>query len=100
TTASRIVYNPDNRFEAKNTAYPSWQHGYFDEEMNQKVQDALFEKDQTKRAQRYVDLQNEFMQKGPYAFLYQKYNVVAISPVIKKWSWNNAPRIFYHTIEK
>ncbi|AQX21777.1 peptide/nickel transport system substrate-binding protein [Bartonella sp. CDC_skunk] len=100
TTASRIVFNPDNQFESKNTAYPSWQHGYFDEEMNQKVQDALFEKDQTKRAQRYVDLQNEFMQKGPYAFLYQKYNVVAISPVIKKWSWNSAPRIFYHTIEK
>ncbi|AQX18774.1 peptide/nickel transport system substrate-binding protein [Bartonella sp. A1379B] len=100
TTASRIVFNPDNQFESKNTAYPSWQHGYFDEEMNQKVQDALFEKDQTKRARRYVDLQNEFMQKGPYAFLYQKYNVVAISPVIKKWSWNSASRIFYHTIEK
>ncbi|MCL6229298.1 ABC transporter substrate-binding protein [Bartonella bilalgolemii] len=100
TTASRIIYNPDNRFETKNTAYPSWQHGYFDEEMNQQVQDALFEKDEAKRIQRYVDLQNEFMQKGPYAFLYQKYNVVAISPVIKKWVWNGAPRVFYHAIEK
>ncbi|CBI75965.1 ABC transporter, periplasmic oligopeptide-binding protein [Bartonella clarridgeiae 73] len=100
TTAARIVYNPDNRFESKNTAYPSWQHGYFDEKMNQQIKDALFEKDQKKRIQRYVDLQLELMQKGPYAFLYQKYNVVAVSPVIKKWVWNSVPRVFYNAVEK
>ncbi len=98
--ALRLVYNPDNRFEAKNTAYPSWQHGYFDEAMNKKVEDALFEKDSQKRAQMYADLQRELMQKGPYAFIFQKYNVVAITPDVKKWVWNNASRIFYNAIEK
>ncbi len=98
--ASRLVYNPDNRFEAKNTAYPSWQHGYFDEAMNKKVEDALFEKDSQKRAQMYADLQRELMQKGPYAFIFQKYSVVAMTPDIKKWVWNSAPRIFYSAIEK
>ncbi|WP_208441144.1 ABC transporter substrate-binding protein [Bartonella raoultii] len=100
TMASRLVYNPDNRFEAKNTAYPSWQHGYLDEEMNKKVEAALFQKDPQKRAQIYADLQRELMQKGPYAFIFQKYSVVAMTPGIKKWVWNSAPRIFYSEIEK
>ncbi|WP_019221371.1 ABC transporter substrate-binding protein [Bartonella senegalensis] len=98
--ASRLIYNPDNRLEAKNTAYPSWQHGYFDAKMNQKVEDALFEKDSQKRAQIYADLQRELMQKGPYAFIFQKYSVVALTPDIKKWVWNSSPRIFYSQIEK
>ncbi|WP_375659413.1 ABC transporter substrate-binding protein [Bartonella sp. MR30HLJHH] len=100
TMASRLVYNPDNRFETKNTAYPSWQHGYFDAKMNQKVEEALFQKDPQKRAQIYADLQRELMQKGPYAFIYQKYGVVAMTPDIKKWVWNSAPHIFYSKIEK
>ncbi|MET3560371.1 peptide/nickel transport system substrate-binding protein [Bartonella japonica] len=100
TMASHLIYNPDNRFEAKNTAYPSWQCGYFDAKMNQKVENALFEKDPRKREQMYADLQREFMQKGPYAFIFQKYNVVAMTPSVKKWVWNSAPRIFYSAIEK
>ncbi|WP_375650025.1 ABC transporter substrate-binding protein [Bartonella sp. OT172YNZD] len=100
TMASRLIYNPDNRFKAKNTAYPSWQHGYFDAKMNQKVEEALFQKDPQKRAKIYADLQRELMQKGPYAFIYQKYGVVAMTPDIKKWVWNSAPHIFYSKIEK
>ncbi|WP_375700957.1 ABC transporter substrate-binding protein [Bartonella sp. AA23NXGY] len=100
TMASRLIFNPDNRFEARNTAYPSWQHGYFDANMNQKVEEALFQKDPQKRAQLYADLQRELMQKGPYAFIFQQYSVVAMTPDIKKWVWNSAPRIFYSKIEK
>ncbi|MBB5073266.1 peptide/nickel transport system substrate-binding protein [Bartonella callosciuri] len=100
TMASRLIYIPDNRFEAKNTGYPSWCHGYLDQDMNQKVQDAFFEKDSQKRAQMYADLQREFMQKGPYAFIYQTYHTIAMTPDVKKWVWNSAPRIFYSVIEK
>ncbi|WP_208436135.1 ABC transporter substrate-binding protein [Bartonella phoceensis] len=100
TMASRLIYNPDNRFEAKNTSYGSWCHGYLDEAMNKKVEGVLFEKDPQKRAQIYTDLQHELMQKGPYAFIFQKYAVVAMTPDIKKWVWNSAPRIFYNVIEK
>ncbi|ACS51231.1 ABC transporter substrate-binding protein [Bartonella grahamii] len=100
TMASRLIYNPDNRLEAKNTGYASWCHGYLDETMNQKVQDALFQKDPQKRAQMYADLQREFMQKGPYAFIYQTYHTIAMTPDVKKWVWNSAPRIFYSAIEK
>ncbi|WP_254474679.1 ABC transporter substrate-binding protein [Bartonella sp. B1098] len=100
TMASRLVYNPDNRFEAKNTGYPSWCHGYLDEDMNKKVREALFEKDPQKRAQIYADLQRKFMQKGPFAFIYQTYSIIAMTPDVKKWVWNSAPRIFYNAIEK
>ncbi len=100
TMASRFFYNPDNRFEAKNTAYPSWQHGYADVRMNKKVEEALFQKDPQKRAQIYADLQHELMQKGPYAFIYQKYTVIGMTPNVKKWVWNSAPQIFYNKIEK
>ncbi|MCZ2159267.1 ABC transporter substrate-binding protein, partial [Bartonella sp. 220] len=100
TMAVRLIYNPDNRFDVKNTGYASWCNGYFDESMNQKVQDALFEKDPQRRAQLYADLQREVMQKGPYAFIYQTYVSVAMTPAVKKWVWNGAPRIFYSAIEK
>ncbi|CAK02140.1 ABC transporter substrate-binding protein [Bartonella tribocorum] len=100
TMASRLILNPDNRFEAKKTGYLSWCHGYLDEDMNKKVRDALFQKDPQKRAQMYADLQHDFMQKGPYAFIYQVYNIVAMTPDVKKWVWNGAPRIFYSAIEK
>ncbi|WP_375674494.1 ABC transporter substrate-binding protein [Bartonella sp. CL100XZDX] len=100
TMASRLIFNPDNRFEARNTAYPSWKHGYFDAKMNKKVEEALFQKDPQKRAQLYADLQRELMQKGPYAFIFQQYSVVAMTPDVKKWVWNSAPRIFYSAIEK
>ncbi|EJF95332.1 ABC transporter substrate-binding protein [Bartonella elizabethae] len=100
TMASRLIFNPDNRFEAKNTGYLSWCLGYFDEDMNKKVREALFEKDPQKRAQIYADLQREFMQKGPFAFIYQTYSIIAMTPDVKKWVWNSAPRIFYNAIEK
>ncbi|AGF74789.1 ABC transporter, periplasmic oligopeptide-binding protein [Bartonella australis AUST/NH1] len=100
TMASRVVYNPDNRFEARNTAYPSWDTAYFDADMNQKVENALFEKESQKRMQKYADLQREFMQKGPYAFIFQGYGVAAVSPTVKKWPWNSMGRVFYSSIEK
>ncbi|WP_455473850.1 ABC transporter substrate-binding protein [Bartonella sp. B30(2025)] len=100
TMALRLIYNPDNRFEARNTAYPSWQMGYLDVNMNQEVYDALFAKTPQERAKIYGDLQRELMKKGPYAFIFQNYSVVAMSPVVKKWVWNNAPHIFYSAIEK
>ncbi|WP_212112870.1 ABC transporter substrate-binding protein [Bartonella queenslandensis] len=100
TMAARFILNPDNRFEAKNTGYPSWCHGYLDEDMNKKVKDALFQKDPQKRAKMYADLQRDFMKKGPYAFIYQTYNIIAMTPDVKKWVWNDAPRIFYAAIEK
>lgn len=97
--ASRQIYNPDNRMEAKQTMYPSWRASYFDEAVNKKVDDALFEKDDAKRNQMYFDLQKEMMEKGPQAYMFQLYNVAGVSKAMKNWSWNGF-RVYYDTAAK
>lgn len=97
--ASRQIYNPDNRAEAKQTMYPSWRAGYFDEAVNQKVNDALFEKDEAKRKQMYIDLQKEMMEKGPQAYMFQLYYVAGLSKSLKNWDWNGF-RVYYDKAEK
>ncbi|MDR0251650.1 MAG: ABC transporter substrate-binding protein, partial [Brucellaceae bacterium] len=77
--ASRQIFNPDNRAEAKQTMYPSWRASYFDEAVNKEVDAALFEKDEAKRAELYYALQKEMMEKGPQAYMFQIYNVAGIN---------------------
>jgi peptide/nickel transport system substrate-binding protein len=92
--ASRLVYNPDNSKEARATQYPSWRAAYFDPQMNQKVETALLEPDDSKRTALYADLQKEQMQKGPMAIMFQMYNSAGINAVVKNWTWNGF-RVWY-----
>ncbi len=92
--ASRLVFNPDNRKEARATQYPSWRAAYYDKAMNNAVRTALLEPDDSKRAAIYADLQRQVMQKGPMAIMFQMYNTAGISPVVKHWTWNGF-RVWY-----
>jgi peptide/nickel transport system substrate-binding protein len=86
--ASRLVYNPDNRPEAKLTQIPSWRTGFQSKELNDKVDAALLEPDDAKRNALYADLQKEVMAKGPMAIMFQMYNTAAIRNDVKNWTWN------------
>lgn len=97
--ASRLVYNPDNRKEARATQYPSWRAAYYDETMNKAVNAALLEPDDDKRIAMYADLQREQMQKGPMAIMFQMYNSAGISPAVKNWTWNGF-RVWYGAASK
>jgi len=97
--ASRQIFNPDNRTEAKQTMYPSWRASYFNEAVNKEVDAALFEKDEAKRKQMYIDLQKEMMEKGPHAFIFQIYNVAGVNKAMKNWSWNGF-RVYYDLAAK
>jgi peptide/nickel transport system substrate-binding protein len=97
--ASRLVFNPDNRKEARATQYPSWRAAYYDPEMNKKVEAALLEPDDNKRIALYADLQHEVMQKGPMAIMFQMYNTAGISPTVKNWTWNGF-RVWYGAASK
>lgn len=97
--ASRLVFNPDNRKEARATQYPSWRAAYYDPTMNQKVNAALLEPDDIKRSAMYADLQREQMEKGPMAIMFQMYNSAGISPVVKNWTWNGF-RVWYGDASK
>jgi peptide/nickel transport system substrate-binding protein len=97
--AGRLVYNPDNRAEAKLTQYPSWRTAYQSKEMNAEVETALLEPDAAKRDAMYADLQLQFMQKGPMAVMFQMYNTAGIRKSLKGWTWNGF-RTYYASTSK
>jgi peptide/nickel transport system substrate-binding protein len=86
--ASRLVYNPDNRPEAKLTQIPVWRTGFQSKELNEKVDAALLEPDAAKRDALYAELQQEVMAKGPMAIMFQMYNTAAVRNDLKNWTWN------------
>ncbi|MGK9170502.1 ABC transporter substrate-binding protein [Inquilinus limosus] len=97
--ASRLVYNPDNRAEAKLTQYPAWRAAFHSEDANKKIDAALLEPDPEKRNALYRDLQLQIMQQGPMAIMFQMYNVAGIRKSLKNWSWNGF-RTYYELVGK
>nr|WP_241481426.1 ABC transporter substrate-binding protein [Rouxiella chamberiensis] len=97
--ASRLVSNPDNSKEAKKTQYPSWRASYFDAAMNKAVNEALLEPDEQKRVARYHTLQEEQMQQGPFAIMFQMYNTAGLNKSVKDWTWNGF-RVYYAVASK
>lgn len=97
--ASRFVMNPDNALDAKLTQYPAWRSGYQDEEMNARVEAALFERDPEQRKQMYHDLQQDILQEGPMAYIMQTMNAAATRDSLHGWTWNGF-RIYYDKASK
>ncbi len=97
--ASRLVANPDNSKEAKKTQYPSWRASYFDPAMNKQVNAALLEPDDQKRIALYHQLQEEQMQQGPFAIMFQMYNTAGLNKNVKNWTWNGF-RVYYADASK
>lgn len=97
--ASRHVANPDNDATAGLGQYPSWRSGYYDEAMNQRVEDALFERDPAKREEMYHQLQRDVMQEGPQAYIMQTSESAAVTDVVSVWPWNGF-RTYYDAAAK
>lgn len=98
-TSLNNVFNPDPTFTKKHKGFLAWRAGYYDENINKMVTDALFEKDQNKRIALYRALQHYVFEHGPMVYLFQTYYTVGMGPAVKKWAWNSF-RIFYNDIEK
>ncbi|MBP1842965.1 peptide/nickel transport system substrate-binding protein [Rhizobium petrolearium] len=97
--ASRLVYNPDNRAEAKLTQIPAWRAAFQNDDFNKRVQEALLEGDPEKRNQIYYALQKDVMEKGPMAIMFQMYNILGMSDKVKDWTWNGF-RVYYTSASK
>lgn len=93
------VFNPDPTFTKKHSMYLAWRAGYYDENINKMVMDALFEQDQNKRIAQYRALQHYVLEHGPMVYLFQTYYTVGIGPAVKKWVWNSF-RLYYNNAEK
>lgn len=94
--ASRLVFNPDNRLEAKQTQYPSWRSAYQDLELNKQIDAALLEPDAAKRDALYAKIQKEVMAKGPMAFMFQMNSVAGLRKDLKSWTWNGFRTYYEH----
>ncbi|MDB6452334.1 ABC transporter substrate-binding protein [Falsirhodobacter sp. 20TX0035] len=97
--ASRLVMNPDNSDEAKLTQYPAWRAHYQDVGYNERVEAAVSETDEAKRREMYRTLQQDWMQTGEMAVMFQTYNVAAIRDTVKDWTWNGF-RTYYPMVSK
>ena len=97
--ASRLLYNPDNRLEARQSMYPSWRAAYYSDEVNQEVQAALLEADPSARETRYHALQREMFEQGPFAILFQMYDVAGKRVELHDWK-SNGFRVYYDLASK
>lgn len=97
--ASRHVFNPDNRAEAKQTMFLSWRASYNNDEMNKLVMAARLEKDENKRVAMYHQIQRNFMQDGPFAYIFQQYRQIAMNAQVKEIS-QNPFKVWYNTAVK
>ncbi|WP_208438379.1 ABC transporter substrate-binding protein [Bartonella vinsonii] len=93
------VFNPDPTFTKKHNMYLAWRAGYYDENINKMVMDALFEQDQKKRIAQYRALQHYVFEHGPMVYLFQTYYTVGMGASVKKWVWNSF-RLYYNEAEK
>ncbi|UTO27990.1 ABC transporter substrate-binding protein [Bartonella harrusi] len=93
------VFNPDPTFTKKHNMYLAWRAGYYDENINKMVMDALFEQNQKKRISQYRALQHYVFEHGPMVYLFQTYYTVGMGPAVKKWVWNSF-RLYYNDAEK
>ncbi|WP_455480445.1 ABC transporter substrate-binding protein [Bartonella sp. B12(2025)] len=93
------VFNPDPTFTKKHGMYLAWNVGYYDENANKMVMDALFEKDKNKRIEQYHALQHYMFEHGPMVYLFQPYYTVGMGPAMKNWVWNSFT-LYYNDAEK
>ncbi|ODC03888.1 ABC transporter substrate-binding protein [Terasakiispira papahanaumokuakeensis] len=74
-----LVYNPDNRDEAKLTNFQGWRTGFYSPEINQLIENALVEKDADKQLSMYRDVQRLYDEKVGAIFpISQMVNTVAL----------------------
>ncbi len=77
SNAQTFASNPDNADTGK-VATLAWRNAWDIPELSKQTEAALLEKDSTKRAEMYRNLQKEVLDTGPFAIIYQQIEVAAI----------------------
>jgi len=97
--ASRHVYNPDNRPEAKQTMFLSWRASFDREWFNDAVQRARLERDPDKRVALYYEIQERFMREGPFMYNFQEFRQLAMRREVQGLA-HHAFQVYYTTARK
>lgn len=88
--ADAFVYNPDPSESAKFKTL-AWRNGWYDPSLNAMVEEALLERDQTKRIEIYHKMLKEFTAKSPIMVVYQMQETAALSKKVKDFSLGPVP---------
>ena len=72
TNAATFAFNPDNTDEAKATGLLAWRNSFAIPEMSKATKAAVQEPDRDKRTAMYQAIQRDFMQRAPFAVMFQK----------------------------
>ena len=76
TNADTFARNPDNSDDAKSKPL-AWRNAWAIPEMTKKTDAAVMEFDGAKRAQMYIELQQEHQQKSPFVIMFQEIEILA-----------------------
>lgn len=76
TNADTFARNPDNKDDAKNKPL-AWRNAWDIPELTKKTDAAAIERDASKRAKMYQEIQAEFRKSSPFVMLYQQTEVAA-----------------------
>jgi peptide/nickel transport system substrate-binding protein len=80
---SRFAYNPDNRFEANQTFFPTWRAAWSSDWFNKATMDAKAEQDPAKRVALYTEIQERWMKEAPFGMLFQMVRRIGLSNSVK-----------------
>jgi ABC-type dipeptide transport system, periplasmic component len=84
SNAETFTFNPDNSDEGTNKTL-AWRNAWDPEELSEKTQAALLEKDSAKRAAIYEELQKEVLAHGPFVIVFQQTEVAGYSDKLKNY---------------
>lgn len=96
---SRHATNPDNRAEARQTMFPTWTAGWFRADFNERVNAATFTTDPDRRRQMWRELALEHLQDGPFAYMFQLLDSIALRDSVVEFPWN-PNRAYYARVVK
>ncbi|MET2831032.1 ABC transporter substrate-binding protein [Mesorhizobium shangrilense] len=82
SNAQTFASNPSNSDDSKNQTL-AWRNAWDLPELTKETEAALLEKDSTKRAAMYRDLQKDVLDTSPFAFLYQQIEVAGLRSIVK-----------------
>ncbi len=101
TNASTFAQNPDNADAANNTGYLAWRTAYDPGELNAMTAAAVEEKDATKRAEMYAEIQRKHRETSAFVLMFQQARQDALRSNVKGfYSGGATDNAYYYTVTK
>jgi len=96
-----LVYNPDNRDEARLTNFQGWRTGFYDKTLNDLIDRALVERDPLEQQRLYAEVQNRYEALYPAIIpLSQMVDSVVVRNNVRNYVPHPSATTFLRTVDK